>query len=227
MVFGSFEEGAFDIAPPLIVIGDERKIHCEALVHRGIGEALGDPVSVGAVGNGFADGREGLLAVGLSDMGQECAAFAGQRHPSTQQVAGRTPLGGIDRGLRKHPAAQPYGDFLGVDLLVFGLAAILALPPGMAFMERACPRTKGLPGSAQRSASQVPGKQAFGRQDELLAVGGNGLEKRLWGGGHVPVQQRCTRLVEEANVHGAGVESETTVTWVLCGVEPHKVSSSW
>jgi hypothetical protein len=51
----------------------------------------------------------------------------------------------------------------------------------------------------------VPGKPAFGRHDNLIAVGGNGLEKRLWGGLHVTMQQGFTSLVEDANVHGAGV----------------------
>lgn len=123
MVFGSFEDGEFAIAQQLIVIGDERQIHFDALWHRWIGEALGDPVSVGFVGNVLADGREGIRAVGLVDMGQEFAAFAGQMHTSTQQVAGRTPRGGLDRGLRKHPAAPPDGDFRGVDRIVLGLAA--------------------------------------------------------------------------------------------------------
>jgi hypothetical protein len=49
------------------------------------------------------------------------------------------------------------------------------------------------------------GKHACGRQDNLRAGGGDGLEQRLWGGWHVPVQQRFTRLVEDAKVHGTGV----------------------
>ena len=72
----------------------------------------------------------------------------------------------------------------------------------------------------------VPSKHAFGRQNDLLAGGGDGLEQRLWGGGHVTVQQRFTSLVEDAQVHGAGVEIDTTVKRVLLGVESHEVSSS-
>lgn len=33
----------------------------------------------------------------------------------------------------------------------------------------------------------VPGKHAFGSQDDLLAVGRDSFEQRFWGGGHVPV----------------------------------------
>ena len=50
---------------------------------------------------------------------------------------------------------------------------------------------------------------------------GNGLEKRLWGGCHDTVQQRFTSLVEDAKVHGTGVEIDTTVKRVLGGVESH------
>jgi hypothetical protein len=67
----------------------------------------------------------------------------------------------------------------------------------------------------------VPGKHAFGCQDDLLAGGGDGLEQCLWGSCHVPVQQRFTGLVEDAQGHGAGVEIDTTVQRVLLGVESH------
>ena len=39
------------------------------------------------------------------------------------------------------------------------------------------------------------------------------------------VQQRFTGLVEDAHVHGAGVEIDATVKGVLFGVESHEVSS--
>ena len=67
----------------------------------------------------------------------------------------------------------------------------------------------------------VPGKQAFGREDDLLTVRSDGLEQRLRGGGHVPVQQRFPSLVEDAQVHGAGVEIDPTIKRVLLGVESH------
>jgi hypothetical protein len=67
----------------------------------------------------------------------------------------------------------------------------------------------------------VPGKHTFGGQDDLLTVGSDSLEQRLWGRCHVPVQQRFTSLVEDAQVHGTGVEIDTTVKRVLCGVESH------
>jgi hypothetical protein len=133
-------------------------------------------------------------------------------HASAQQVAGRAPLGRRDRGLREHPAAQQDGDCLGVDRVVFGLTAMHGLHgEGM-------PEDTRDPVCSTEVRTPVPGEQAFGRQDDLSAGGRDGLAQRLWGGGHVPVQPRCTGLVEDAQVHGAGVESDTTVQRVRLGV---------
>ena len=68
MVFSGFEEGEFDIAKQLIVIGDEREIDVDTLVHSRISQALGDPITVGFRGNLFADRRQILLAVGILDV---------------------------------------------------------------------------------------------------------------------------------------------------------------
>jgi hypothetical protein len=67
----------------------------------------------------------------------------------------------------------------------------------------------------------VPRDHPFGRHDDLIAVGGDGLEKRFAGRLHVTVQQHFTGLVEAANRHGAGVSIEATVIGVLFGVESH------
>ncbi len=155
-MLGGFDDGEFNVAQQLIVVGDEREIHFDALLHRRIGKALGDPVSVGFVGDLFADGREVILAVGILNMGQEFTACAGQVHASTQQVAGRAHLGRRDRGLREHPAAQQHGDFMGVDLVVFGLAAMDGLHgEGM-------PEDKRNTVFSTEVRKPVPGKHAFG-----------------------------------------------------------------
>src|SRR2546422_4110386 len=122
------------------------------------------------------------------------------------------PLGGRDRGLREPTAAQQHGDCMGVDFVVFGLAAMDGLHgEGMTADKRdtVCSTEVSKP---------VPSTQACGSQDDRIAGGGDGLEQRLWGGGHVMVQQRFTGLVEDAHVHGAGVESDTTVKRVRFGV---------
>ena len=85
------------------------------------------------------------------------------------------------------------------------IVSFLALPPWMAFMERAWPRTKGIPSWAQRSASQYQVKSPFDADDEILPVRRHGLEKRLGGRLHIAVQHDLAVLVQDAEVHGAGV----------------------
>jgi hypothetical protein len=94
-------------------------------------------------------------------------------------------------------------------------------------MERAWPRTKGIPSRAQRSASQVPGEEAFDADDEILPVGGNGFQKGVGGRLHIPVLTDLSILVQNAEIHASGVEIDATIKLVLLGVESHEVSSSF
>jgi hypothetical protein len=161
----------------------------------------------------FADGREVILAIGILDMGKEFAAFACQVHASAQQVAGGAHLGGVDRGLGEHPAAPQHGDFVGVDLVVFGFAAMDGLHvQGMT-------KDKRDTVVSTEVSQPVPGQQACGREDDLIAGGSDGLAQRLRGGWHVPVPPRFPGLVEDAQGHGAGVEIDPTIKRVLLGVE--------
>jgi hypothetical protein len=93
-------------------------------------------------------------------------------------------------------------------------------------MERAGPRTTGIPSGAQRSASQVPDAQAFDRDDTVGPRGGNGPQKRLRAGLQVSRPQALAVLVEDADRHGPGVPVEATVKLLWRGVEAPEVSSA-
>ena len=67
----------------------------------------------------------------------------------------------------------------------------------------------------------VPGKQILDGHDEARALGGNGLEKRFRGGLHVAGQEDVAIVPEDADVHAPSVQINTTVQWVLVGVESH------
>jgi hypothetical protein len=62
-------------------------------------------------------------------------------------------------------------------------------------MYRAWPKTKGIPSWVQRSASQVPGEEAFDADHEILSIGRNRLEKRLGCCPHLPVEHDLAILV--------------------------------
>jgi hypothetical protein len=83
-----------------------------------------------------------------------------------------------------------------------------------------------MPWWAQRSASQVPGKQTRDGHGEPLAVRGDGLEKGFRSGLHVAVPQDCSRLRHDADVQAPSVESHSTAKRVWLGVETPEVSSS-
>src|SRR5262249_52561547 len=44
--------------------------------------------------------------------------------------------------------------------------------------------------------------------------------------GHIPVQHHRTGLTQDTDVHGAGMQIDTAVKWVLLRIESHEVSSS-
>ena len=88
---------------------------------------------------------------------------------------------------RSHPAILSAASF-----------SCVALPPGMACIERAWPRTPGRPSRAQRSASQVPGEDTFDAHNPVVAVGCNRCQNRFRSGLHVPVDQDLSLLVEDA-----------------------------
>ena len=106
MVLGGFDDGEFHVAQQRVIGGDERQSDLETFVHRWIGTACGNALTVGFVGDLCTDGWQILRAGGLVDLCQELGPFMGQRHTTPEQVAGGAHLGGINRGLREHPAAQ-------------------------------------------------------------------------------------------------------------------------
>ena len=148
MVLGGCDDAEFDVTQQFIIVGDEREIDFDTFLHCRISKTLGDPVTVGFVGDLFANGGQVILAIGILHMGEEFAAFAGQVHAAAQYVAGGAHLGGIHIGLREHATAQQHGDFVGVDLVVFRLAAMDS------FHIEGMTQDEGIPWSAQRSASQ-------------------------------------------------------------------------
>ncbi len=56
--------------------------------------------------------------VGVLDMGHQAASMTDQAKSSSGQVSSRTPFGGVDVGVRKHPSSKDGGDFIGVDTVV-------------------------------------------------------------------------------------------------------------
>jgi hypothetical protein len=88
------------------------------------------------------------------------------------------------------------------------------------------PEDEGNPFLRAEVGEPLPGEHAFNGDDNVGPIGRNALEKRLRAGFHVPMQHDLTVLVEDADVHGPGVQVDATVKLMWLGVESHEVSSS-
>jgi hypothetical protein len=93
-------------------------------------------------------------------------------------------------------------------------------------MERAWPRTKGIPSRAHKAASQVPGEEAFDGDDHRLPIRRNGPQQGLGACRHMAMPQDLAVLAEETHVHTASMQINAAIRLVLPGVESHEVSSS-
>ena len=128
MVLGGVDDGAFDVAKQRVIVGDERQINFDTLVHRRIGKAFGDAVAVGLVGKLFANRWQVVLTVGILHVCQYLSPFVRQMHAAAKQVTGGAHLSCIDVRLREHTAPSKAAIFCESILSFF------ALPPSMAFM---------------------------------------------------------------------------------------------
>ena len=88
---------------------------------------------------------------------------------------------GIDVGLREHAAAEQHGDFRGVDLIVFGLAAVDG------FHGEGVSEHEGDALAGTQVREPVPREDAFDTDDQVLSLGRNGLEKGGRARGHIAV----------------------------------------
>ena len=106
-----------------------------------------------------------------------------QRH-NTGATGSRGPHGAVASGGAGAAARR----CVSVDLVFFGLAAMDGLHTEGMTEDR-----KGSRVQHREVSKLVPRKHTFGSQDDLSAVGGDGLQKRFRGGLHVPVQQAFHR----------------------------------
>jgi hypothetical protein len=110
---------------------------------------------------------------------------------------------------------------VGIDRAVFRFAAVDGLHRESVTQDESNP----LLGAA--IGEPIPGEDTFYCHDEPLAVWSNGLEKRFRGGFHIAVHKNFAIMAQDADVHGAGMQVDTTVNGVWLGVESPEVSSSF
>lgn len=80
MVLGGVADGEGAVAPQRSRVPAKGEGDCETWVHRWIGTARCNPVTVGLIGDLWPAGREVVLAVGVLHVCQECAPGGRPRH---------------------------------------------------------------------------------------------------------------------------------------------------
>jgi hypothetical protein len=88
---------------------------------------------------------------------------------------------------------------------MFGLAAV----DGFHVKSMAEDESNALLGT--QVSEPVPGEQALDRHDETLSVWGNGFQEGLRVGFHIAMHKNLAALVEDAEVHGAGMKVDAAV----------------
>jgi hypothetical protein len=220
VLLGRVDNGPRDIAAPLIIVVNQGEVDCDTLLHGGIREPFRHPVPVRLVGQLLPARGPVVLAVGLLDVREELGAVTCQLYAAPAPVAGGTHLGGIDVGRREHPATQQNGDVLGVDRVVFGLAAVDR------FQIQRMPEDKGHLCLGAEVGKPGPGQDAVDRDDQILPSGGHGLEKRRRTGVHLVMEHALTFVVEETHGHAARMQINAAIRVMLFGGESPEVSSS-
>lgn len=219
-LLGRPEEGELHVAKQVVVVPKQGQSHRDALLHRRIGEACRDATAVGFLGQLPAHLGQGGLAVGVLDMRQQLGAVAQAVHPAPEERACRPHRSGRDLRLREPPPAQEPGNFLGLEWVIFGFAAMHGLH-GEGRPEdagNALPRTQvGQP---------VPREETFDRDDHVITRRRNDREEGLGAGRAMLVDHDLPSVVQYTDVHGASVPVDPTIRFVLLRVAWHEGSSS-
>jgi hypothetical protein len=205
----------------LVIIGKERPVDCNGLGYRGIGKVLGNPVTLGGVGDLCVKLGEVVVTVRMLAMSQKLRAFTPQVGAAPQEGTGGAPLGRIDRGLRQHGAAQAYSNLVGSALVIFGRAPLESLH------REGVPQDEGQTLRSAKGSEPVPGADTFNSHHQTVPLGRTGFQTGFRSGLHRAVEQECPVVVHDTDRHTAGLQLSPTVKGVLVSVESHEVFSSF
>jgi hypothetical protein len=219
-LLGRVDEGSLQGVESLVVVSNEPEVDRKTLWHGRIGKPLRDASPVRLIRQLLAHLGQMVLAVGLLHRREPLGPFAREMQAAPEEITGRPHRGGIDIGLREHPATQQHGDLLGVARVVCGLAAVDR------FHLQRVPEDNGHLCLGAEVGEPVPGQETFERADQLRPLGCPGLEKRLRTGVHGAMPQDLAVLAKETHVQAASMQIKAALRFGLLGVESPEVSSA-
>ena len=210
---------AFEVPQDAIEVVDELEIGFDVLSDDGIGELLCDAFSVDFVGDLFAELGEVTLAVGVLDVREEVGPLSHEIIAAAEQITSSAHFGRIDVSLGDHAGTQEGGDFTGVDAIVFDLGAVDG-----PHVESVTEDERDIFFGTEIS-EPIPGEHTFDGDDDVFAVRFDHREEGIGLSMDVFMEQDVPVLVEDAEIHGPGVEVDTAVEFMLLSVESHEASS--
>lgn len=149
-------------------------------------------------------------------MRQGLGAGAHQARAAPQEVSRGAHGRRIDVSHGKHAAAQKKCYLLGVDLVGLGLAAVDR------FHIQGVAQHEGDLVFGAQIGQPVPGEHALDADDDPPpAIGRQGVEKVVPPCRQIAMDEHLASLVEDADVHGLGVQIDPAVEWMLLLIEPH------
>lgn len=146
-------------------------------------------IALAWLGNVPERSRQIVLAGRIRDMGPGFGPLARQVIASAQQVAGASHVFRIDIGQRKRSAAQQYGDLVGIDLVVLGLAAVNG-----AHIENVT-EDEVDPLFGTETGQSVPSDHALAAEHQLVTIRFDQAQEDLRAGGDVLVNHDFPRRV--------------------------------
>ena len=198
-----------------VVSLNDCEIGVDHFLDRGVFEAFHDTFSVLGLGNAAQEIGEIVLAPGILDMGIELCPFSHEVIASSEQVSGCSHLGRVDIGHGDHATFEECSDFVRVDLVVFGFAAVDGFHvEGMA-------QDEGDALLSTEVGDPVPGEHALHGNDDVLSERLNGFEEDIPIGLDVAVEHDFSGAIKDAEVHFLGVKVDSAIILVLFGVKSH------
>jgi len=219
MLFGGADYVELELSDQRAVELHHGQIGLDALSDSGIAEMLSDPYPMALTGQIPSEARQVILAVGILDVAQQFRPFADQVSASSQEISSGPHIGRIDEGLAQHASSQQGGYLMGIDLVVLGLSSVDG------FHVQSMPQDEGDVFLGAEVSEPIPGEDTLYCDHNVLSVRRNGLQKGLRLGTDVSMEDYLSVMVQDAEIHGPGVEINATIVAVLLGVESHEVSS--
>jgi hypothetical protein len=161
--------------------------------------------------------KGGQVVLGVEDLQvrDQLGVFVDQVHPSAEQVTAFAHPLGIRIGDREVAALEEMGDFIGVDAIVLGLAAVDR------FHVQSMSEHEGDVMFGTPIAEPVPAEHALDSNDDVVAERRDRLQKGLEVTGQVAVQDDRPGRVQDADVHGSCMQVDARVESMLLSVKPH------